>query len=449
MERAEQAHSEEPQADASGAVRWVETIRTPILDDDGRVTGIAGIARDVTERKRAEAQLHRAERQLRLVQKQEVVGRLAGGIAHDFDKILNVIVGHTELLLRRVARSEEHRVRSILEAAQRAAGLARQLMAFGRPQAVQPRVLSLDGVLVGLSSVLRRVIGEHVELDVRAGCEGKVEADPGQLEQVVLNLVINARDAMPQGGKLTIETRDAVLEQDQDPEPALPAGSFVLLRVADTGRGMHAETVGRVFEPFFTTKPDGQGSGLGLAMVHEFVRQLGGVVEVESRIGEGTAFSIYLLRAAETAPVADEPMAVAPSAEGHETVLIVEDEELARDMLRETVEMLGYRVWVAANGEGALEILRGTGGSIDVLVMDVVMPGLSGIELARRAVAAWPDLCCVYVAGYPLEVISNHGGLPEGVPFLPKPFAPEALGRCPRRALDGRRAGPATANGPA
>jgi PAS domain S-box-containing protein len=437
MQMAQGARVEEPFAGKEGDVRWIETIRTPVIGKDGDVVGTAGVARDITERRLVEEELHRTERRLRQVQKLEAVGRLAGGVAHDFNNVLNVIVGYSEMLLRRVGPDEQRRVREILKAAERATALTRQLLAFGRRQVIQPKVLSLDALVTDVAEMLAQVIGEDVELRMIASSGSCVNADPGQLEQVLLNLAINGRDAMPRGGTLTLETANVTVgERDIDGAVRMPPGDYVLLRVSDTGAGMSADTKSRIFEPFFSTKPREKGSGLGLATVYGIVKQSGGHIWVDSAIGRGTSFSIYLARVADLPDLVEAaPVSTTTTSRGGETVLIVEDEELARDMLRETMEMFGYTAWVAANADEALGILRGAQEPIDALVTDVVMPGMSGFELAKQVKREYPGIRILYLSGYAAETIANHGAPEESAAFLAKPFSPSELVRKLREVL--------------
>jgi PAS domain S-box-containing protein len=395
---------------------------------DGR---ILRLVRDVSERKRMEEQLGQA-------QKMEAVGRLAGGVAHDFNNELGVILGYTELLIRQAGETQRVKLEQILKATQRASGLTRQLLAFSRKQIVDPKVLDLNALLSDLQKMLGRLIGEDVDLAIIAGADlGQVKADPGQLEQVVMNLCVNARDAMPDGGLLRIETANAELDAGHAArhEPVVP-GQYVMLAVSDTGHGIEKEIASKIFEPFFTTKAPGKGTGLGLAMVYGIVKQAGGYVWVYSELGQGTTFKIYL-------PRIDEP-AVAPEAQetsvpwkGWETILLVEDEGSLRAIAREILEEHGYRVIEATGPNEAIEIAHHHPEPIHLLVTDVVMPGMNGRALAESLVAARPELRVLYMSGYTDDIIAHSGVLESGTLLLEKPFTSLALLGRVRVALGG------------
>jgi PAS domain S-box-containing protein len=395
---------------------------------DGR---ILRLVRDVSERKRMEEQLGQA-------QKMEAVGRLAGGVAHDFNNELGVILGYTELLIRQAGETQRVKLEQILKATQRASGLTRQLLAFSRKQIVDPKVLDLNALLSDLQKMLGRLIGEDVDLAIIAGADlGQVKADPGQLEQVVMNLCVNARDAMPDGGLLRIETANAELDAGHAArhEPVVP-GQYVMLAVSDTGHGIEKEIASKIFEPFFTTKAPGKGTGLGLAMVYGIVKQAGGYVWVYSELGQGTTFKIYL-------PRIDEP-AVAPEAQetsvpwkGWETILLVEDEGSLRAIAREILEEHGYRVIEATGPNEAIEIAHHHPEPIHLLVTDVVMPGMNGRALAESLVAARPELRVLYMSGYTDDIIAHSGVLESGTLLLEKPFTSLALLGRVRAALGG------------
>jgi nitrogen-specific signal transduction histidine kinase/CheY-like chemotaxis protein len=386
---------------------------------------------DVTEKNSLEAQLLQA-------QKMECVGRLAGGVAHDFNNLLGVITGYGELLRRRVGADPRLRkyVDDILKAAARASELTRQLLAFSRKQVLQPKILDLNAVVGDLERMLRRLIGEDVQLaTVLEDQLGPVRADPGQMEQVLMNLAVNARDAMSKGGRLTIETANVTLDDGYcRHEPGVSPGRYAMLAVRDTGHGMAPEVRARVFEPFFTTKEAGKGTGLGLATVHGIVKQSGGHVSVESEPGHGTTFRIYLPRTdadGDEAPPAPAPRAL-PG--GTETILVVEDEQSVREIVRESLEASGYRLLEAANGAKALEIAERQ--AIDLLVTDVVMPGFGGRELVERLRARRPELRALYMSGYTDDAVVRHGVMAEAVSFLQKPFTVEGLARKVREVLD-------------
>jgi DNA-binding response OmpR family regulator len=375
------------------------------------------------------------EDDLRHAQKMEAVGQLAGGIAHDFNNLLTVIAGETELLSERLEPADPLRrdVAAIAGATERAAALTRQLLAFSRRQLLKPRVLDLNELVASVDAMLRRVIGEDVELVTRrSGAAVPVEADPSQLEQVVLNLAVNARDAMPDGGRLTIE----VSQVELPPGHGLGPGSYALLKVSDTGTGMDAETLERVFEPFFTTKPEGAGTGLGLSTVYGIVTQSGGDVRVASTPGAGTTFEVYLPSTAQlpaTAPAEPAP-AFAPPATG--TILLVEDDDAVRELALRALSDAGYAVLEAGDGGDALALCDAHDGPIDLLLTDVVMPEMSGRELAERRAPLRPETRVLYMSGYPADAIVRREVLDGGVELLEKPFTPMSLRRRVRAALD-------------
>ena len=418
---------------AKGDYRVGEFSATPQLHE-GRLVGILGIGRDVTER----AQL---EQQLRQAQKMEAVGRLAGGIAHDFNNILTAITGYADLLLEDLGATDPRRqdADEIHKAADRAAGLTRQLLAFSRQQVLQPTVLEVNKLVSDLEKMLRRLLGEDVELGTRlAPTTGRVKADPGQLEQVIMNLAVNARDAMPNGGKLTLETGNVNLDEAYaaDHYPAR-AGPFVLLAVSDTGIGMSEETQAHMFEPFFTTKEKGKGTGLGLATVYGIIKQSGGFIWVYSEVGHGTTFKLYLPRVEELAERGSQPaQAAARAARGTETVLVVEDEAPVRSVARQVLERHGYTVLEAPSAEAALDIATRYSGIIHLLLTDVVMPGLNGRELASRLATLRPDARVIFMSGYTDDAVTRHGVLEPGSAYVQKPFTPDAIARKVREVLD-------------
>ncbi len=403
------------------------------------------IVRDVTgralsypvERLRLEDEIRRLHLQLLQAQKLEAVGLLASGMAHDFNNLLNVIMGYTELLARSFAAADTRRTRidQILRAAVRAGALTRSLLAFGRKPVQQAQVIDFNVLVREIEWMLRRLIGEDVELVLRLGeGVGNVKVDPGQLEQVLLNLAVNARHAMLRGGTLTLATDTA----SPDRTPGAPPGAstdHVRLTVTDTGVGMDAETQARIFEPFFTTRAPEEGTGLGLATVAGIVQQSGGVIEVESEPGEGTIFRVYLPRVDATPEPKAEPTPSRLGPRGHETVLLVEDQAPLRNILREALQLLGYRVLVAADGEAAIATARRLHSRPDLLVTDVVMPRLDGCELARRLTAERPGLRVLYLSGHGLDSATRRG-MVEGSTLLEKPFSTETLSFRVREALD-------------
>jgi PAS domain S-box-containing protein len=402
------------------------------------------------ERRRAEEALRESEEQFRQVQKLEAVGRLAGGVAHDFNNLLTVINGYSGLLMRRFERDESARrkIEEIEKAGRRAAELTGQLLAFSRKQVLQPKVISLNAVVADLDKMLRRLIGEDVELTpVLDPALGNVLADPGQIVQVIMNLAVNARDAMPQGGKLTVETANVRLDGDYAAHHlAVQPGDYVLLSVTDTGTGMTEEVRSRIFEPFFTTKEKGKGTGLGLSTVYGIVKQSGGSIWVYSEVGCGTTFKIYLPRVDREARGEEERAATrAQSASGTETILLVEDEEPVRLLARAVLEREGYTVVAARCGADAERVFEESDRGIDLLLTDVVMPGVSGPQLARRLCERRPGLKVIYMSGYTDDAVVRHGLLGGEVVFVQKPFTPDSLARKVRETLDapGRGAGPA------
>ena len=388
--------------------------------------------REITERRRLEEQLRQA-------QKMEAVGRLAGGVAHDFNNVLTAIFGYADLLNEELAEGHQARrdLDEIRKAAQRASTLTRQLLAFSRQQVLQPMVLSLNDLVEDIQNMLVRLIGEDVQLTLGLNpSAGNVRADAGQIQQVLMNLVVNARDAMPTGGKLLIETAAAELsEQYADLHQFVMPGRYVMLAVSDTGIGMDAETKARVFEPFFTTKEKGKGTGLGLSTVYGIVKQSGGYVWAYSEAGRGTTFKIYLPRV--DAPAEPQaPQRQAATLRGTETILLAEDDEMLRPLAKGLLEKLGYTVLETEHAAQALAVAGAHAGPIHLLLSDVVMPGGSGRDLARRLAESRPDTKVLYISAYTDDAIVHHGMLEPGLAFLQKPFTPDALARKVREVLD-------------
>jgi PAS domain S-box-containing protein len=416
-----------------GTAAWVYLNCSIVQDAGGRPLYFLAYLRDITERKSLEDQLRQA-------QKMEAVGQLAGGIAHDFNNLLTAILGNAELLLAEMDQQDPRRidVAEISRAAHRAATLTRQLLAFSRKQVLQPRIVSLNHVVTDLSTMLRRIIGEDIELRLELDRSlGKVLADAGQMEQVITNLAVNARDAMPQGGTLTIRTANVAAEDvaANDPEAPPLLGPLVAVSVTDTGTGMDERTQARLFEPFFTTKELGRGTGLGLATVYGIVRQSGGHIRVRTQLKQGTTFSIYLPRAEADESAEPEGNETDDLPEGTETVLVVEDEEAVRALARRVLRARGYRVLEAASAPDALALLESWDHRLDLLITDVVMPGMGGPALAERLIRDRPDLRVLYISGYAEEAIQRHGELPAGGMLLEKPFTAEQLSRCVRDTL--------------
>jgi len=400
--------------------------------EDGRLVRSWGTQQDITERKILEEEARQSR-------KMEAAGRLAGGIAHDFNNLLTAILGTAELLLMQLPQGGSARedVEEIKRAATRAANLTRQLLAFGRRQVLQPRTLDPDSLVRGVESMLRRLIGEHISLTVRTA-QGLwlVRADPGQLEQVIVNLSVNARDAMPTGGSLIIETSNCRFEGiSHGAESIMPPGEYVLLTVSDSGTGMDEETLHHLFEPFFTTKAQGKGTGLGLATVYGIVKQSGGFIYADSEPGHGSRFRIYLPRAEGALEAPEPPVPAAAAARAEGTILLVEDEEAVRRLARRVLEGVGYRVLEAASGWEALTLADGWQGRLDLVVTDVIMPGMSGQELSARLRQQRPGLRILYVSGYTDDAILQHGTLLPNTAFLQKPFSPGSLAQRVREVL--------------
>ncbi len=404
---------------------------SPVRDRGGQIVNYVAVKRDVSNERRLEQQLFQA-------QKIEAIGRLAGGVAHDFNNLLGVITGYGGIVHRRLAGEDplKGKVEQILKAAERAAGLTRQLLAFSRKQVLQPEILDLNAVVSDMDKMLRRLIGEDVEFTTLLDPHlGSVRADPGQIEQVIMNLAVNARDAMPDGGRLTLETRNADLDADYAAtRPPTRTGSYVALVVTDTGSGMDAATQARIFEPFFTTKEAGKGTGLGLATVYGIVKQSEGYIWLYSEVGVGTTFKIYLPRIDERAAVArrQEP---GPLFRGSETALLVEDEASLRELLREVLEANGYSVLVARDGAEALKIAQAHTGTIHIMVTDVIMPGMSGPKIVDLVAPTRPEMKVLFLSGYSDESATRHALVGPGRAFLSKPFGPEVLLRKVRESL--------------
>jgi signal transduction histidine kinase/CheY-like chemotaxis protein len=427
-----------PAAEGGGfEERYWNPVNTPVLGPTGELTYIIHRVEDVTEVVRLERQGNEQQSQ-----RMEALGRLAGGVAHDFNNLLGVITGYGELLGRNLQDDTRltRYVGDILKAAERAGGLARQLLAFSRKQVLQPRVLDLNAVVADTEKLLRRLIGEDVMLvTVLEDPLGRVKADPGQIEQVLMNLAVNARDAMPRGGRLTIETANVDLDAAfVRLRPGVEPGPYVMIAVSDTGHGIKQETLGHVFEPFFTTKAAGKGTGLGLATVHGIVKQSGGHVWVYSEPEHGATFKVYLPRTRDTAPPPLTEKTEHAMPQGAETVLLVEDETGLRELVRECLEGSGYRVLEARQAGHALEIAEDYAGPIHLLVTDVVMPGMSGRELAERLALPQPGMKVLYMSGYTDDAVVLHGVLAEEMAFLQKPFTINALARKVRALLDER-----------
>lgn len=397
---------------------------SPIWNSSGQITNYVSIQRDIT-------QLKSLEEQFRQSQKMEAIGRLAGGIAHDFNNLLTVILIYSELLLKSLGDDNSLRkdVEEIKRAGEQATSLTRQLLVFSRRQTFQPKILSLNGIVADLEKMLRRLIGEDIDLIVTLSPDLEyIKADPGQMDQVIINLVINARDAMPQGGRLIIETvnidlDEAYVNQHVNVQP----GPYVMLAISDTGTGMDAETLSHIFEPFFTTKKESEGTGLGLATVYGIVKQSGGHIWVYSELGQGTTFKIYLPRIEEVDELAGQDQASTGSFQGSETILLVEDEDTVRNMVRRILLEKGYTVLEACHGDEALAICEQYKNPIHLMITDVIMPQMSGRELFQRLTLLYPKMKVLYISGYTDSVIIRHHVLNPATAFLQKPFTPNAL----------------------
>ena len=404
------------------------------------LASVADLISQAIERKRAEEALQQSEERLRQSQKLEAIGQLAGGIAHDFNNLLTAINGYSDLTLRRLPAEDplRHNVEEIKKAGDRAASLTRQLLAFSRKQVLQPKVLDLNSAISELERMLGRLIGEDIELRTMLEPElGRVKADPGQLEQVIMNLAVNARDAMPQGGKLTIETENVSLgEEYAGKHIAVIPGRYVMLAVTDTGKGMDEETKARIFEPVFTTKDLGKGTGLGLSTVYGIVKQSGGNIWVYSELGRGTTFKIYLPRVDEGAAEYKLRAVSQKAFQGTETILLAEDEEMVRKLASQVLGMYGYQVLESANGGAALLMCERHSGPIHLLLTDVVMPEMSGRDVADRLAQLRPEMKVLYMSGYTDNAIVHQGVLNVGAYFIQKPFSPVVLGQKVRQVLD-------------
>lgn len=416
-----------------GGVRWIEVHARPTLSANGRIIGTLGTLRDITQQKSLEAQFRQA-------QKMEAIGQLAGGVAHDFNNLLTVITGYGEMLLQSLESASPQRkmIEEILKASDRAVGLTQRLLAFSRRQVLQPNVLALNAIVTNIGPMLRRLIGEDIDLVIVSDqYQNLIHADPGQLDQVIINLAINARDAMPQGGRLTLEIGAVELDEDAARALALPrSGPHVTLRVHDTGCGMSPEVRDRIFDPFFTTKAMGKGTGLGLSIVHGIVTQSGGAIAVDSEVGRGSTFTIYLPKIGTDAQVRDQTPPPATTPRGSDTILLVEDEVLLRAMIVPLLEDSGYTVLAVGNPEEAMRVSEEQSVPIHLLVTDVVMPGMNGRVLAERLTAERPTIKVLYMSGYMEDTVIRHGVEQRQTAFLQKPFTPDELLRKIRDILD-------------
>ncbi len=433
---------------ANNARLWVRSIGNALSGPGGVITHVHGSVQDVTPRKVAEARHAKLEEQFRQAQKMETVGNLAGGVAHDFNNLMSVVLSYSELLAEGLKAGDPVRA-DLLEirgAGLRAVELTRQLLAFSRQQVLAPKIVDLAAIVAGMENMLRRLIGEDIELTTSCALDvGKVLVDPGQIEQVIMNLVVNARDAMPNGGMLTIETRAVALGEAYASEHVgVNPGPHVMLAVSDTGGGMDAATQARMFEPFFTTKEKGKGTGLGLSTVFGIIRQSGGTIWVYTEPGKGTTFKVYFPLAHGTV-VAHDPAPLATESStvrGSETVLLVEDDERVRVLSRTILRKYGYNVLEAQNGGEAFLLCEQHAATIHLLLTDVVMPRMSGRQLAERLLPIRPSMKVLYMSGYTDDAVVRHGILDSTIAFIQKPITPEALARKVREVLDAPRRAP-------
>jgi len=425
-----------------GTKFFAHVVIDPLRSDDGRLVGYAKITRDITERREAAEKIRLTELALQQAQKMETIGKLTGGVAHDFNNLLQVIAGNLQLLSIDVNGNEraERRLQSALAGVNRGAKLASQLLAFGRRQPLEPKVVNLGRLVVGMGDMLPRTLGEAIEIElITAGGLWNTLADVTHVENAVLNLAINARDAMNGVGKLTLEVSNAVLDDGYAALHAeVTAGQYVMLAISDTGSGMSPEVMAQAFDPFFSTKPEGQGTGLGLSMVFGFAKQSGGHIKIYSEVGHGSTIKLYLPRSQK----AEDALAAAPMqkiARGTETILVAEDDEQVRSTVVETLSELGYRVLKAKDAESALTILE-SGAVVDLLFTDVVMPGpLRSPDLAKRAKELIPSIGVLFTSGYTQNAIIHRGRLDEGIELLSKPYTREALSAKVRKVIDQMR----------
>ncbi len=429
-----------------GVWKVFEIVGNWIFDLDGHPQRGILVARDITKRKKAEETLRESEEklrlseeQLRMSQKLEAVGQLAGGVAHDFNNLLTVITGYSDLVLARLDEADDNRtkIEEIKRAALRASSLTRQLLAFSRKQVLQPKLFNLNDLVADMSKMLQRLIGENIEMTTCCGPEAPINADPGQIEQVLMNLVVNARDAMPNGGRVTVETSRVEIDEGYaSTHINVQPGPYVMLAVSDTGSGMDAETRKHIFEPFFTTKELGKGTGLGLSTVYGIVKQSGGNIWVYSEPDHGTVFKVYLPAVAQTNVETNAAPKAYAIPRGTETILIVEDEPQIRQLASECFTHCGYNVLSTADGLEALQLIERLQEPIDLILSDVVMPKVSGRELAERVSLLWPSTKVLFMSGYTNDAIVNHGIMDGATWFIQKPFALDALARLVREVLD-------------
>jgi PAS domain S-box-containing protein len=440
-----------------GSRFWASVVIEPIHDESGKLLGFAKVTRDVSEKRQAQDIVDAARERLLQSQKMEAIGQLTGGVAHDFNNLLTIVIGNLEIARRNVdavagaaATRLQRALDSATQGAQRAATLTQRLLAFSRQQPLDPKPLDLNKFIASEVDFLQRTLGETIQVEAIGGAGvWRVEVDHNQFESVLLNLAVNARDAMPQGGKLTIETSNAFLDQDYcRANPEVSPGQYVLTSVSDNGTGMNKEVLERVFEPFFSTKAVGKGSGLGLSQVYGFIKQSGGHVKIYSEVGEGTTVRIYLPRLFQEADQVQQPEKSSEVIEGHvgETILVVEDDEDVRAYLVDILGDLGYRVFGAHDAVSAFGLLEPSNTHIDLLLTDVVLPGINGRELARRAQSLRPELKVLYMTGYSRNAVVHQGRLDRGVELIQKPITQRDLASRIRDLLDAARNGGSSNN---
>jgi PAS domain S-box-containing protein len=431
-----------------GSQFWASIVIDPIHDDNGTLIGFAKVTRDATERRQAQDLLDQARERMMQMQKMEAIGQLTGGVAHDFNNLLMVIIGNLEVAQRNVQAEKGSATRlkrvidSAIRGAQRAATLTQRLLAFSRRQPLDPKLIDLNKLVVGEVDFLQRTLGERIQVEAVGGAGlWKVAVDVNQLQGALLNLAVNARDAMPEGGKLTLETSNAFLDEDYcRANPEVQRGQYVLMAVTDNGAGMTEEVMNRAFEPFFSTKAIGEGTGLGLSQVYGFIKQSGGHIKIYSEPGEGTTVKIYLPRiTVDDAPAPEEVSMERVPGERGETILVVEDHEDVRAYLVETLRDLDYRVLRAHNSAAALESLQQKDTRIDLLLTDVVLPGMNGRDLARKAQELRPSLKVLYMTGYSRNAIVHQGRLDADVELIQKPITQDQLSARIRTLLDAKR----------
>lgn len=423
-----------------GEKKWLDWRLIPEYDSSGHIATVLAISRDITPLKHAESEKSLLEEQLRQSQKMEAIGKLAGGVAHDFNNLLTTITGNVSLARLETESGDavNEMLDEISQASDRAADLTRQLLAFSRKQIIEPKVIQLNKMITGLHKMLVRIIGEDVKLETKPAKNlGNIKADPGQIEQIIVNLAVNARDAMPGGGKLVIETCNVELDEEYNNlHPYSANGDNVMLAVSDTGHGMDSETSRHIFDPFFTTKEKGQGTGLGLSTVYGIVKQHNGSIEVYSEPGNGTTFKIYFPQISEKADDTGKKNKQNKMPIGSETILVVEDEYVVRVMVSKVLNRLGYKIYSASSGKEAVEIYKSRKDEISLLLTDVIMPNMNGWELANRLHEITPDLKVLFTSGYTDNVIAQHGVLDEGVNFIGKPYSPVSIAQKVRHVLD-------------